>query len=818
MARLASGIVLTLATFMTATAAEPVSYGRDVRPILSENCFYCHGQDANKRQADLQLNTQAGQRAEGVVVPGKPDESELVKRILSADASTMMPPPKSNRKLSDAQKATLKRWIAEGAKFDAHWAYLAPTRPAVPVVNGVTNPIDAFLRARLATTKLTPSPEADKEKLIRRVTLDLTGLPPAVAEIDAFVKDTSPKAFETVVDRLLASKHYGERMALPWLDAARYADSNGFQQDGDTFQWIWRDWVVNALNTNMPFDQFTVEQLAGDLLPNATVSQKIATAFNRNHLINGEGGAIPEEQRFNILFDRVDTTATNWLGLTMACAQCHDHKYDPITQRDYYSLLATFNNVSETGTAGRQSATMRVSVPFLEVGSDDDKASSAKLDKAATALKTARDKKQKEWEAKVITDKKSDDPTVQEILSTAKTTKERDQRMKEYFDTKIDAKLAGQLQKAEEAAAKYRNDHSPRVMVMADDKPRESHILDRGEYLKKKEPVTFNTPMFLPPLPKGAPRNRLGLSKWLVSPEHPLTARVAVNRAWQTFFGVGLVKTSEDFGVQSETPLHQDLLDWLAVEFRESGWDVKRLHKLIVMSNTYRQSSKITTTMLAEDPENRLYARFPRTRLPAMTLRDIALSTSGLLDDRFGGKPVYPYQPDGIWETLAITKERDFTYPKSHGADLYRRSLYTFWRRTVGPANMFDASTRQVCKVKPSVTNTPLHALTTLNDPTWVEASRVLAGKTLAVEGFDARMTFVYRRVLGRTPTPKEVTVLRKMLDEQAANFTKDEAGAEKLLSVGESPLNDTLDIVEHAAWTNLCLALFNLDEALTRE
>ncbi|MBX3400674.1 MAG: PSD1 domain-containing protein [Gemmataceae bacterium] len=775
-------------------AAPPISYGRDVRPILSENCFFCHGQDPNQRKAELRLDTREGQREGDVVVPGKPNASELVARILATDAKKM-PPAKSNRKLTDEQKEILKRWIAEGANFEEHWAFVAPKRPEIPKIDGVSNPIDAFIRSKLAEAKLKSSEPADKVTLIRRVTLDLIGLPPTPEEVDAFVNDASPNAYEKLLDRLFASPHYGERMALPWLDAARYADSNGFQQDGDTFQWVWRDWVVKALNENMPFDRFTIEQLAGDLLPNATLDQKIATAFNRNHLVNGEGGAIPEEQRFNNLFDRVDTTATNWLGLTMACAQCHDHKYDPITQKDYYSLMAAFNNVSESGVAGRQSSKMRVSPPFLEAPTAEHKATLASLDAVVASLKTALAEKRKLWERR----------------------EKPDEKRKAEFEAKVEPGLVAMLRAAEKELADFRADELPKVMVMADDRPRETHVLDRGEYLKTKEKVSFATPTFLPPLPKDAPKNRLGLARWLVSPEHPLTARVAVNRAWQTFFGAGLVRTSEDFGVQSEVPIHRDLLDWLAVEFRESGWDMKKLHRLIVTSETYKQSSKVTAEQRSIDSENRYLARFPRVRLPAMILRDVALAAGGLLDRRIGGKPVYPYQPDGIWETLAITKERDFTYPKSGINDLHRRSLYTFWRRTVGPANMFDASSRQVCKVKPSVTNTPLHALTTLNDPTWTEAARGLAERTLA-KPVDERLTFAFRQVLARSPSERERTILQTMLAKQMELFRKDGAAVKAFLAVGERPANAKLDPVELAAWGSVCLALLNLDEALTRE
>jgi hypothetical protein len=509
--------------------------------------------------------------------------------------------------------------------------------------------------------------------------------------VDAFVTDEAPNAWEKLVDKLLASPHYGERMALPWLDAARYADSNGFQQDGDTWQWIWRDWVVNALNSDLPFDQFTIWQLAGDLLPDATTEQKIASGFNRNHLLNGEGGAIPEEQRWVILFDRMETTSTTWLGLTMNCAQCHDHKYDPITAKDYYSLLDGFNRVPESGTPQYFSSRIRVAAAVLELPSADDQEFLAELEARIAAAEAAGDTAAKERED-----------------------------------------LKNQLKS-------WKADKLPRVMIMSDAQPRQTHVLNRGEYLTPGEQVSFNTPAFLPSLPADAPRNRLGFARWLVSGTHPLTARVQVNRMWQHFFGAGLVRTSEDLGVQSEFPKHLDLLNWLAAEFPAQGWSTKAMHRLIVTSSTYRQSSRLTPNLAALDPENRLYARASRFRMPSLILRDWALASAQLLNPAIGGPPVYPYQPEGIWESLAITKERDFTYPASSGTDLYRRSLYTFWRRTVAPANLFDTSNRQACRVRSQPTSTPLHALTTLNDPTWVESARVLAERALADRRFRRR-------------------------------------------------------------------------------
>jgi hypothetical protein len=750
----------------------PLDFNRDIRPILSENCFYCHGQDGQKREADLRLDDRAAAIAAGALVPGDAGASTMLERIHSTDPDVLMPPPTSNRRLADDQKQLLDRWIKEGAEYKPHWAFTPPVRPTPPAVqraDWVRNEIDRFVLAKLEAAGLTPSPEADRATLIRRLHADLTGLPPTPAEVDAFIADPRPDWYVSLVDRLLASPHYGERMALPWLDAARYADSNGFQQDGDTWQWIWRDWVVNALNADMPFDRFSIEQLAGDLLPNATLEQKIATGFNRNHLLNGEGGAIAEEQRFNNLFDRVDTTSTTWLGLTVACAQCHDHKYDPITRTDYYGLLDAFNRVSESGAPTRFSNRIRVAPPVVEA---------------------------------------PDEPLRRQIADT------------EQLVSALGEEAPAEVERLRKELADLKADRLPRVMVMQDDRPRDTKILDRGDYLSPVgDKIVFQPPAFLPPLPEGESRNRLGLANWLFRPEHPLTARVQVNRMWQQFFGVGIVKTTEDMGVQSEYPRHLELLDWLAVEFRERGWSQKQMHRLLVTSATYRQSSKVSAEHLAKDPENRLHARGARFRMPALVLRDVALSASGLIDLRLGGQPVYPYQPDQIWEALAITKERDFTYPASHGPDLYRRSLYTFWRRTVSPANMFDTANRQTCTVRAGQTSTPLHALTTLNDPTWVEAARVLAETSMHTAGdLDGRLTHAFRRVLGRKPTGYDLETLKRMHARQLAIYAADLGAANQLLAVGESPRDASLDPAGHAALTSVCLAIFNLDEALTRE
>ena len=836
--------ILPAAVAAAATAAEPaLDFNRDIRPILSENCFYCHGQDANKREADLRLDLREAAIAAGAIVPGDTTASLLAARIRATDPDVQMPPPNSNRRLSDDQKRLLERWIREGAEYRPHWAFVAPRRPQPPAVQRVgwvRNDVDRFVLAAIEAAGLAPAPEADRAVLIRRLHADLVGLPPTPEEVDAFVADPDPQAYERLVDRLLASPHYGERMALPWLDAARYADSNGFQQDGDTWQWIWRDWVVTALNADMPFDRFSIEQLAGDLLPDATIDQKIATGFNRNHLLNGEGGAIPEEQRFNNLFDRVDTTSTTWLGLTMACAQCHDHKYDPLTRTDYYGLLDAFNRLPEKGTPTRFSARIRVAPPLVELPNDAYRERLAELDARRRELEVKGrpviDAVYAAWKAGLFADGKPADADLPRTLPPLllKPEQERtpeDQRaiedqLRRHFDEKVKRGLIKELpdavayDEAWKAHADYKGEELPRVMVMSDAQERVTKILDRGDYLTPVgDPIRFLPPAALPPLPEGLPRNRLGLAKWLFLPEHPLTARVQVNRMWQYFFGTGIVKTTEDMGVQSEYPRHMELLDWLAVEFREGGWSQKRMHRLLVTSAAYRQASRVTAAHLAADPENRLHARASRFRMPSLVLRDMALAAAGLLDPRIGGRPVYPYQPDAIWEALAITTERDFSYPASHGADLYRRSLYTFWRRTVSPANMFDTANRQTCSVRASRTCTPLHALTTLNDPTWVEAARVLAERSMRAAGdLDGRLTHAFRRVLGRTPTPYDLEALKRMHGRQQAIYGGDTDAAKRLLAVGESPRDTALDPAGHAALTSVCLAIFNLDEALTRE
>ncbi len=814
-----------------------IDFNRDIRPILSENCFYCHGQDAAKREADLRLDQREGALEFAAFVPGDPDDSYMLERIHSDDPDELMPPPDSNRTLSDREKQLLRQWIAEGAEYDDHWAFVAPVRPEPPTLQRAEwarNAIDHFILAKLETEGIQPSAEASRATLIKRLYADLVGLAPTPEEIAAFVSDQSEDAYEKLVDRLLASPHYGERQAIPWLDAARYADSNGFQQDGDTWQWIWRDWLVQALNDDLSFDQFTIWQLAGDLLPDPSNEQLIATGFNRNHLSNGEGGAIAEEQRFNVLFDRVDTTTTTWLGLTMACAQCHDHKYDPITQVDYYRFMDAFNHVSESGRPGRQSAKTRLTAPWIDLApfAEDEAAFAeweAKLESQREVLKPIIAARYQEWRKQVKADTKGIPGNLVNLLKKDELTepegKQLESGLSKHFHSTVKRTLSGEipeLKKLDDLVKKFetfKGDHLPRPMVMNDARKRQTHVLDRGIYTSPLEKVSFGTPGFLPAQKEGAPQNRLGLAQWLLEPDHPLTARVQVNRMWQHFFGIGIVKTSEDFGVQSEYPVHLELLDWLATEYISRGWSTKQMHRLIVTSTTYRQDSRMNDWHRQHDPANRFASRGSRFRMPSMILRDWALSSSGLLNTQIGGKPVYPYLPENPWETLAqVTKERDFTYPKSSGTDLYRRSLYTFWRRTVTPANMFDASSRQACRVSESRNNTPLHALTTLNDPTWVEAARTLAESVMGhSDQLQERLSVAFTKITGRAPSAEEGAILASTYQRQLEHYQNNVDAAKAFLGVGERASSDTLPAAEHAAMSATCLAIYNLDESLTR-
>jgi len=825
---------LSLASFLVVIAAGPaaadapakVDFAREVLPILSDNCYACHGPDAKARKADLRLDTKDDAQASGSIKPGKSAESELYRRITSADPDEVMPPAKSVKQLTAAQKGVLKRWIDEGAAWGRHWAFDPPSRPAVPATERPTNPIDAFVLARLRKEKLNPAPAATKEQLIRRVTLDLTGLPPTPAEVDAFVADQAADAYEKVVDRLLASPRYGERMAWDWLDAARYADSNGYQGDNERTMWPWRDWVVRSFNDNMPYDRFTVEQLAGDLMPNASREQVLATGFNRNHMINGEGGRIPEENRIEYVFDQTETVGTLWLGLTLTCSRCHDHKFDPISRRDYYRLFAYFNQTPVNGGGGNGQTP-----PVIDFGTPEQdtklKAAQKTFDDAVKVL-TPVEKKLRDDAAVTTKDGKYESKLPAVIESALRKgpngrTDANHDELAKHFE-KTEPAYVGQLKEFRKRKAERDGAAGaiPKVMVMGDmPKARDTFILTRGTYDKHEDKVQPGVPDSLQSpgtaVPGLSAPNRLGLAEWVVSPKNPLTARVTVNRFWQTFFGTGLVKTSDDFGVQGERPSHPELLDWLAVEFRDGGWDVKKLVRLIVTSQTYRQSSKVTPELRERDPENRLLARGPRHRLPSWMLRDQALFAAGLMTPTVGGTPVRTYQPPGIWEEATFGFKR---YQQDTGAALYRRSLYVFWRRIVGPTMFFDTASRQTCAVKTTTTNTPLHALTTLNDTTFVEAARVLAQRAMTEGGAEdaGRLRVAFRHAVGRVPTDAEVDILRGALDRQRRLFAGDRAAAERLLKVGESRRDERLDVVQHAALTAVCTLILNLDETLTKQ
>jgi mono/diheme cytochrome c family protein len=822
-------------------ARKTVDFDRQIRPLLSENCFTCHGPDDKQRKADLRLDQRDGVVGAGKpIVPGKPDESELWARISEHDKSRLMPPAKSGKKLSTAQIELLRRWIEEGANWTTHWSFQKPVRPALPAVRDrdwSRTPIDRFVLARLDKERLTPAPEANREILIRRLTFDLTGLPPTPTEIDAFLSDRRPGAYERLVDRLLDSPRFGERQGLDWLDAARYADTHGYHLDSGRDMTRWREWVIDAFNHNMPFDQFTIEQLAGDLLPGATQDQKVASGFNRNHMINFEGGAIPEEYQTAYVIDRVNTTSTVWLGLTVGCAQCHDHKYDPIAQREFYRLYALFNKVPERGLDGNTGN----AEPLLQFLAPAEQKRGRELEKAVAALEKHRaavaertDHAQQAWEqaaseSSAVLDSYVVPAGVRTILNTPAGTRTALQKteLTRYYQNSwapelraVDAQLKNTRLKLRELRRQL-----PTAMVMADNpKARDTFVLMRGQYDQKGEKVTAGVPAFLPPLATPGEPTRLDFARWLVEPGQPLTPRVIVNRVWQLYFGTGLVKTAEDFGSQGDFPSHPELLDWLATEFVRSGWDVKRLHRLIVSSATYRQSSVVHPDLVARDPENRLLARGPRFRLQAEFIRDQALAVSGLLNGTIGGHSVSPYQPAGLWTELSAREDSKNwtaqTFVQSHGEDLYRRTMYTFWKRTSPPPSLvtFDAPNRETCTVRRPRTNTPLQALVLLNDPTYVEASRKLAERLLKEGQTDEeRLRLAFRLTMSRFPKPAEIAVLTNMRQRALQVFTQDRGRAEKLLSVGESPRDPALDAAQVASWTVVAQAVLNLDEVVSR-
>ena len=974
--RLFPQITSILLTTVSLCAAE-VDFNRDIKPILSENCYFCHGPDAGKRKAGLRLDTFEGATGErkGVIaiVPGEPEESELIARVFSDDPEEIMPPPKAKLTLDDREKKLLRQWIASGSEYRRHWSLSAPVKTETPAG---THPIDELVARNLKGSAFSPSPEADRVTLIRRVTLDLTGLAPHPEEVSAFLADTSPNAYLKVVDRLLAAQAYGERMAWDWLDAARYADTNGYQGDNERTMWPWRDWVVDAFNENMPFDQFTIWQLAGDLLPRATFDQKLATGFLRNHPINGEGGRIAEENRVDYVMDMTETVGTLWLGLTFNCCRCHDHKFDPLTQREYYQFSAYFNQTPVNGGGGdakqppnlpaptksqrlelekitheiadissaianRREKIQSTNVPdspwhritphkinaltqrltlqpdhsilasgnnpkndtyTLEAKTDLDHISAIRLEALMHPTMTGGGLARSDSGNFVLTGFEiallqpgKGKPVPLTIESSEATFEQGNLKISTSYDgnpkigwavhegrivdrehqavfrlrqpvpagkgsvltfvlrhdsphkshnlghfrlsvsTDRDAPLTigedntdnlitslTKERKTLEARRKKINDSAPRVMVMEDmPKKRQTFILNKGLYSSRGEEVSMGTPAVLPPTAVNAPKNRLGMAHWLMSDNNPLTARVTVNRFWQQLFGVGLVKTSEDFGAQGENPLQQELLDYLAVSFRESGWNIKSLMRLIVTSATYKQSAKASRiagndTNYQLDPENRMLSRGPRFRMPSWMLRDHALSASGLLVREIGGNPVNTYQPGGVWEEASFGKKR---YNRDKGDKLYRRSLYTFWRRIIAPPAFFDNANRQTCSVTPFRTNTPLHALYLLNDVTFVEVSRVIAETVIKkYPGNDnARLDFIFRHLISRRPAEHERKILLAKLIRSRKIYGEDPESAKAFISIGEHARDASLDAVEHASWTALTLAGLNLDEAVTK-
>ncbi len=735
---------------------EQVSYNFDIRPILSDKCLACHGPDANKREAGLRLDDPASAFAAlkdnpkgHALVAGKPDQSAVYLRITTEDTTLRMPPPASNLKLSQREIDLIDKWIRQGAKYEKHWAFVAPKKPKLPEVDHkdwVKNEIDYFILEKQEQKGLEPNAEADKERLLKRLSLDLNGLPPSLQLMDEFLADNSPDAYENVVDKLLANPTYGEKMAIHWLDLARYADSHGYQDDGYRTQWPWRDWVIHAFNKNMHYNDFVTWQLAGDLLPNSTKEQLLATGFNRNHKITEEGGVIPEEYRIMYVTDRNDLFGKGLLGVTLECAHCHDHKYDPFSQKEYYQMFAFFNNVNEVGIesviGGPETYAKK---PLMEISNDE----------------------------------------VKNILT---------------FINKPDTNRLI-------------------VSVMGDlDTLRKTYVLKRGAYDAPGDEVQAGTPNAILPFDKKYPKNRLGLSQWLFDKRNPLTARVYVNILWQEFFGKGIVKTSGDFGMQGELPTHPALLDWLAVDFMEHNWDIKRFVKQMVMSATYRQSAVVTKEHLARDPDNVYLARGPRYRIHAEFVKDLVLASSGLLNRTIGGPSVKPYQPAGLWEGATSGRGLLSVYNQDHGASLYRRGMYTLIKRTVPPPTMaiFDASNRDLCEVRRLKTNTPLQALVMMNDPTVLEASRVLAAKLLQEKtGTEDKITKAFRQIVCRKPSAKELEVLTGYYAKELREIRPEKAG--KMVSVGEYPLTRNVDKKAQAALMRVISTIYNLEETITK-
>jgi hypothetical protein len=823
----------------------PVDFAREVLPLLTSRCGHCHGEET--QEGRLRLDARAlffrGGLSGPVVVPGHSDRSLLIRRLAGLDGLKRMPldePP-----LAPEQIALLRAWIDQGAgwpegvgasatSLKTHWAYEAPRAVRPPPVRSapwLENAIDAFVLARLEAEGITPAPPLDRPRLLRRLALDVTGLPPTPEEVAAFVADRAPDAYERVVDRLLASPRYGERWATPWLDLARYADSNGFQRDGFRTSWPYRDWVIGALNADLPFDQFTIEQLAGDLLPDPTPDQRIATGFHRCTTVNVEAGTDEEENRVGQVIDRVNVTATVWLGTTLECCQCHHHKYDPFTQRDYYQLFAFFNNTPKetyqrtAGSAaldfGGPEMPLPMSPPLAERRQKLMAQRQALQAQLAAHLAQPLDPAALE-QALARLAEKADAPlpaNVQRILAVEPSRRSAAQVavLKKYVLQQQPAaqELTQQIARLDQELASL---DPPKALVMQElDVPRTTRMFVRGDFLRPGEEVHPDTPACLPPMEPGWPRNRLGLARWLVAAANPLTARVQANRAWAQFFGRGLVETLEDFGSQADPPSHPLLLDWLAVELRDRGWSLKRLHRRIVESATYRQSAALRPELAARDPENRLLARGPRQRLPAEAIRDQALAVSGLLSSKMGGPPVYPPQPEGLWRVTGLV---DNTYRTSQGEDRYRRAVYTIWRRSAPYPSLvvFDAPDRAACTVRRPQSNTPLQALTLLNDPVFVELAMALADRVLreAPAGDQARCAWAVQLVLSRPPRDAELVEFQRLLAKARARYAADEPAANAVVAQ-YSWTCSSLPAGERAAWFEVAHVLLNLDETICK-
>lgn len=813
-------------------AEERISFNRDVRPILSDNCFLCHGPDKNQRKAKLRLDVREEALKKKAIVPGKPNESELVERIFSNEEETRMPPPAAHKKLAPEQKELLKRWIAEGAEYQGHWAYEKPIKPRVPAGS---NGIDVLVEQRLAKRGLKPAPEAERRTLARRLSFDLLGLPPKPAEVAAFVNDPAADAYEKLVEKLLASPHYGERLALGWLDVVRFADTIGYHSDNPRNVWPYRDYVIGAFNQNKPFDRFTVEQLAGDLVPGSTPEQKVASCFNRLLLTTEEGGAQPKDYEARMLTDRVRAVGTVWLGQTLGCCQCHDHKFDPGTIRDFYALGAFFADIQEPIIGGRE--------PGMVTAFGERALELERLRVAAAGLRKQLDDllaaNQEAWEKSVrdelsaTTDKQ---PTgaprttlppsaIVEILRMEPAQRDagKKKQLADYYQKSapapadLKARLAGAQKAATDFEAKL-----PRCLVsIAMKNPRTVRILPRGNWMDGSGAIVQPAlPHYLPQPAQNDGRRltRLDLAQWLVARDNPLTARVFVNRLWKQFFGAGLSKSVDDFGSQGEWPVHPELLDWLACAFMDGGWDVKQMVRAIVTSRTYRQASTASRELQAGDPYNRELARQSRFRLDAEQVRDNALAVAGILSPTIGGPSVKPYQPDGYWENLNFPTR---PYVPDKGENQYRRGLYTWWQRSFLHPSMlaFDAPTREECAADRCRSNIPQQALVLLNDPTYVEAARVFAARIIREGGPDApaRIAWAWQQALQRPPRADELKTISELVAKHRQQYAQDPKAAEALLKVGLAPLPKELDAAELAAWTSMARVLFNLHETITR-